>query len=145
MPAPGCPFPPAVYIGQPGWKEAGGRISYSLTTGVVIFALCVLGFFPLVGAVLPIPAMVPILLFIGLVLGAQSFRAVPKAYYPAVVIAMVPNVAAWGVGQVDNALAAAGGALTLVGLIHSAEVHVFSGEKVALGYGFAAIVCLAFA
>ena len=47
---------------------------------------------------LPIPAIVPILLFIGLVIGAQSFRAVPKAYYPAVVIAMVPNVAAWGVG-----------------------------------------------
>jgi adenine/guanine/hypoxanthine permease len=198
----GCPFPPAVYIGQPGWKEAGGRISYSLATGVVIFLLCALGFFPLLAAVLPIPAIVPILLFIGLVIGAQSFRAVPKAYYPAVVIAMVPNVASWGVGQVDNALAAAGtsasqvgfdklsaagtiyggmntlgqgavlvgmvlaaitvfivdrkflwaaafsafgGVLTLVGLIHSPKVHVFSGERVALGYGFAALVCLAFA
>ena len=30
----GSPFPPAVYIGQPGWKAAGGRISYSLATGV---------------------------------------------------------------------------------------------------------------
>jgi AGZA family xanthine/uracil permease-like MFS transporter len=38
-----------------------------------------------------------------------------------------------------------GAALTLVGLIHSAEVHVFSNGKIALGYGFAAIVCLAFA
>ncbi len=37
----GSPFPPAVYIGQPGWKEAGGRLSYSLATGVVIFVLCV--------------------------------------------------------------------------------------------------------
>jgi AGZA family xanthine/uracil permease-like MFS transporter len=197
----GCPFPPAVYIGQPGWKEAGGRISYSLATGVVIFLLCVLGFFPLLAALLPIPAIVPILLFIGLVIGAQSFRAVPKAYYPAIVIAMVPNVASWGVGQVDNALSAAGtsasqvgfdklsqagtiygglnalgqgavlvgmvlaaitvfiidrkflwaagfcvfgGLLTLVGLIHSAKVHVFSNEKIALGYGFMALVCLAF-
>jgi AGZA family xanthine/uracil permease-like MFS transporter len=198
----GSPFPPAVYIGQPGWKEAGGRVSYSLATGVFIFLLCVLGFFPLLGAVLPIPAIVPILLFIGLVIGAQSFKAVPKAYYPAVVLAMVPNVAAWGVGQVDNALAAAGtsatqvgvakieaagtiygglntlgqgavlvgmvlaaiavfiidrrfiwatafcafgGILTLVGLIHSPKVHVFSSEKVALGYAFAAVVCLCFA
>jgi len=33
----GSPFPPAVYVGQPGWKQAGGRISYSLATGVVIF------------------------------------------------------------------------------------------------------------
>src|SRR3954468_11456020 len=28
----GSPFPPAVYIGHPGWKAAGGRISYSLAS-----------------------------------------------------------------------------------------------------------------
>jgi AGZA family xanthine/uracil permease-like MFS transporter len=32
----GCPFPPAVYIGHPGWKAAGGRTSYSLASSVVI-------------------------------------------------------------------------------------------------------------
>ena len=32
----GSPFPPAVYIGHPGWKDAGGRASYSLASGVVI-------------------------------------------------------------------------------------------------------------
>ena len=30
----GSPFPPAVYIGHPGWKAVGGRIGYSLATGV---------------------------------------------------------------------------------------------------------------
>ena len=30
----GSPFPPAVYVGHPGWKAAGGGISYSLATGV---------------------------------------------------------------------------------------------------------------
>ena len=35
--------------------------------------------------------------------------------------------------------------LSLVGLIHGAEVHVFSGEKIALGYAFMGVVCLAFA
>jgi hypothetical protein len=29
----GSPFPPAVYIGHPGWKSVGGRIGYSLATG----------------------------------------------------------------------------------------------------------------
>src|SRR3954452_9974415 len=29
----GSPFPPAVYIGHPGWKAVGGRIGYSLATG----------------------------------------------------------------------------------------------------------------
>ena len=41
----GSPFPPAVYIGHPGWKDAGGRASYSLASGVVIGLFCFLGLF----------------------------------------------------------------------------------------------------
>ena len=45
---------------SPGWKEAGGRICYSLATGVVIFLLCFLGPVPRCSsALLPIPAIVP--------------------------------------------------------------------------------------
>jgi len=121
----GSPFPPAVYIGQPGWKEAGGRLTYSLATGVVVFVLCVVGMFPLLAAVLPIPAIVPVLLYIGLVIGAQAFDVVPRAHYPAVVIAMIPNIAAWGSGQVDNALSAAGTSASHVGetTLVNAGVH----------------------
>ncbi|WP_354701601.1 hypothetical protein DSM112329_01925 [Paraconexibacter sp. AEG42_29] len=111
----GCPFPPAVYIGHPGWKDAGGRVAYSLATGVLIFALCVLGMFPLLSALLPIPAIVPVLLYIGLVIGAQAFKAVPRAHYPAIVIAMIPNIAAWGYGLVDSTLSAAGTNVDKVG------------------------------
>jgi AGZA family xanthine/uracil permease-like MFS transporter len=198
----GSPFPPAVYIGHPGWKAAGGRIGYSLATGVLIFVLCVVGLFPLLGALLPIPAIVPVLLYIGLVIGAQAFRAVPKAHYAAIVLAAVPNLAQWASGLIDNALSAAGtsagkvgetalenagvvygglttlgegavlagmvlgaiavmvidrrfiaaagfclfaAALTIVGLIHGPKVHLFESPKVALGYVFAALVCVAFA
>ena len=74
----GCPFPPAVYIGHPGWKAAGGRTGYSLATGVVIALLCFLGLFGLLGALLPLPAIVPILLYIGLLIGAQAFQETPK-------------------------------------------------------------------
>ena len=31
----GSPFPPAVYIGHPGWKAAGGRASYSMASGML--------------------------------------------------------------------------------------------------------------
>lgn len=112
----GCPFPPAVYVGQPGWKQAGGRISYSLATGVAVFLFCVFGVFPLLDAILPVPAIVPVLLYIGLVIGAQSFKEVPKAHYAAVVLATVPNIAAWGLGQINNTLAAAGTSADEVGL-----------------------------
>jgi AGZA family xanthine/uracil permease-like MFS transporter len=210
----GCPFPPAVYVGQPGWKAAGGRIGYSLATGVLIFLLCVFGLFPLLDAILPVPAIVPVLLYIGLVIGAQAFRSVPRAHYAAVVLAIVPNAAAWASGLIDNTIATAQGAfaslaiqdktlditdaalagngvihlgltklgegavlaglllgaiaafmidrrfywaagysalagiLASVGLIHGAEVSLdFEAEqlKIALGYFFVAVVCVAFA
>ena len=170
-----------------------------------IFVLCFFGLFPLLGALLPVPAIVPVLLYIGLVIGAQAFSAVPKAHHAAIVLALVPNIAAWASGLIDNSLAAAGtsageggaggagqrrrrlrgaaetrpggGAcgpdprcdrglhdrppvrlgrrvrflaaiLALVGLIHGAEVprsrRTTSRLKLALGYAFMALVCLAF-
>lgn len=131
----GCPFPPAVYVGQPGWKQAGGRISYSLVTGVAIFLFCTFGVFPLLDAILPVPAIVPILLYIGLVIGAQSFREVPKAHYAAVVLATVPNIASWGTSQIDNALAAAGTNAGEVGTQALSGAGVVYDGLLALGSG----------
>ena len=74
----GSPFPPAVYIGHPGWKAAGGRGSYSMASGIFIALLCFLGLFGVLNTVLPIPAIVPILLYIGLLIGAQAFQSVPQ-------------------------------------------------------------------
>ncbi len=111
----GSPFPPAVYIGHPGWKEAGGRGSYSMASGVAIGLLCFLGLFGLLSALLPLPAIVPILLYIGLLIGAQAFQSVPRIYAAAVVIALIPNIASWGAGLIDNALAAAGTTAAQVG------------------------------
>jgi len=135
----GSPFPPAVYVGHPGWKAAGGRIGYSLATGVVIFLLCLFGLFPLLGAILPTPAIVPILLYIGLVIGAQAFRSVPKAYYAAVVLAAIPNLASWASGLIDNALAAAGtnavdvgfDRLTGAGVVYEGLLHLGEGAVLA--------------
>jgi AGZA family xanthine/uracil permease-like MFS transporter len=112
----GSPFPPAVYIGHPGWKAVGGRIGYSLATGVVIALVCFLGLTALLLAVVPLVAILPILLYIGLVIGAQAFQASPKEHAPAVVLAIIPNVAAWGHLQVDSALNAAGTAAATIGL-----------------------------
>ena len=58
----GSPFPPAVYIGHPGWKAVGGRIGYSLATGVVIALVSFLGLTALLLAIIPLVAILPILL-----------------------------------------------------------------------------------
>jgi len=112
----GSPFPPAVYIGHPGWKDAGGRTNYSLASGVAIGLLCFVGLFGVLDALLPVPAIVPILLFIGLLIGAQAFQAVPRLHAVAVVAAILPNLAQWATGLVDNSLAAAGTSASEVGM-----------------------------
>ena len=89
--------------------------AYSLASGVVIALMCFLGLFGLLSALLPLPAIVPILLYIGLLIGAQAFSSVPKAHAVAVVVAVIPNVASWATGQIDNALSAAGTSATKVG------------------------------
>ncbi len=131
----GSPFPPAVYIGHPGWKSAGGRTSYSMGSGVVIAVLCFLGLFSLLGAVLPNPAIVPILLYIGLLIGAQAFQAVPARHAVAVVIAIIPNIASWAQGQIDDALSAAGTTAVKVGYANIANAGAIYKGTMLLGGG----------
>jgi adenine/guanine/hypoxanthine permease len=143
----GCPFPPAVYIGHPGWKAAGGRTCYSLASGVVIALMCFLGLFGLLGALLPLPAIVPILLYIGLLIGAQAFQETPKRHAVAVVFALIPNIASWAGGLMDNALAAAGTsaaqvgeeALTKAGLVYEGT-KLLGGGAILAGLVLGAIV-----
>jgi AGZA family xanthine/uracil permease-like MFS transporter len=130
----GSPFPPAVYIGHPGWKAVGGRIGYSLATGVVIGLVCFLGLTALLLAVIPLVAILPILLFIGLVIGAQAFQACPARHAPAVVLALLPNIAAWAQTYVDGALHAAGISQDQIG---SAELNAKLADNGVVYHGMA--------
>jgi adenine/guanine/hypoxanthine permease len=131
----GSPFPPAVYIGHPGWKAVGGRIGYSLATGVVIAAICLLGVTGLFLAIIPRPALFPILLFIGLVIGSQAFQTTKARYAPAIVLALVPNIAQWANTLVDNALVSAGTNATKVGMDVLAGNGVLYSGMAILGSG----------
>ncbi len=104
----GSPFPTLVYIGHPGWKSVGARVGYSWATGVGILVVGLFGILPLLLALIPLVAILPILLYIGLVIGSQSFQATPARHAPGVVLALVPWIANYVQNQVDNALTAAG-------------------------------------
>jgi len=104
----GNPFILAVYIGHPGWKSMGGRVGYSAATGVMVIALCCFGIVPVMLAAIPVVAILPILLYIGMLIGSQAFQETPARHAPAVVLALVPHLAAWALGQIKGALSAAG-------------------------------------
>ena len=142
----GSPFPPAVYIGHPGWKAIGGRIGYSLGTGIAVGVVCMLGLTALLLSLIPLVAILPILLFIGLVIGAQAFQATPRAHAPAIILAFVPNIAEWLKTQIDNVInVATGGTVsdTLAQDFSSkASVH-YHGMAVTGGGGILAGLLLA--
>jgi adenine/guanine/hypoxanthine permease len=112
----GNPFINAVYIGHPGWKAMGGRIGYSAATGVMVILMSWLGIVSLMLALIPVVAISPILLYIGMLIGAQAFQENPKSHAPAIILALTPHLAAWGKLQIDNSLAAAGTSAAAVGL-----------------------------
>ncbi|MET0241052.1 MAG: hypothetical protein ABW184_14265 [Sphingobium sp.] len=112
----GNPFINAVYIGHPGWKQMGGRLGYSAATGALMLVLTWFGVIGLMMAIIPSVALLPILLYIGMLIGAQAFQESPHKHAPAVVLAIVPTIAAWGTTQISNALGAAGTNVATVGL-----------------------------
>jgi AGZA family xanthine/uracil permease-like MFS transporter len=120
----GNPFINAVYIGHPGWKSMGGRIGYSAATGVMVIVLSWFGVIALMSALIPLVAISPILLYIGMLIGAQAFQETPKHHAPAIVLALIPNIAAWGKLQIDSTLNAAGTNVTAVGLDKLGQVGV---------------------
>ncbi len=86
----GNPYINAVYIGHPGWKAMGGRIGYSAATGVMVIVLSWFGIISLMTALIPVVAISPILLYIGMLIGSQAFQESPHRHAPAIVVALVP-------------------------------------------------------
>jgi AGZA family xanthine/uracil permease-like MFS transporter len=131
----GNPFILAVYIGHPGWKSIGGRIGYSAATGVMVILLSWLGIIAVLMSLIPVVAIAPILLYIGMLIGAQAFQETPKSHAPAVILTLVPHVAAWGKLQIDNALGAAGTSAAAVGFDKLAQVGILYKGLETLGGG----------
>jgi AGZA family xanthine/uracil permease-like MFS transporter len=86
----------------------GGRIGYSAATGLFVIVLCWCGVIPVMLAVIPTVAILPILLYIGMLIGSQAFQETPKAHAPAIILGLAPHLAAWGVTMINGSLAAAG-------------------------------------
>ena len=81
------------YIGHPAYKAMGGRAAYTLATGLFIGIGGMLGYIAFMAAVLPRPALAPILVFIALEIAVQAYAATPRRHAAAVTIAILPSIA----------------------------------------------------
>jgi len=93
------------YIGQPAYKTMGGRAAYTLATALFVGIAGFSGWFTYLFDWLPEPAMFPILVFVGLEITAQSFKATPVRHYPALALAALPALAYLATIAVDLVLA----------------------------------------
>ncbi len=127
----GNPFINAVYIGHPGWKAMGGRIGYSAATGVMVVLLSWFGIISVLLALVPVVAISPILLYIGMLIGAQAFQTTPVRHAPAIVLALTPHLAAWAKLQIDTMLASTMTAAQSVGGLAADKVDAVKTAAIA--------------
>ena len=81
------------YIGHPAYKAMGGRAAYTLMTALFIGGAGLIGYFSLMFQWIPEAAILPILIFIGIEITAQSFQVTPKKHYAALAVACLPAIA----------------------------------------------------
>ena len=110
----GSAFPTTVYIGHPGYKRLGSRIGYGAAVGGVFFVGSMFGLVAFLHHLIPMAAVAPILVFIGVVITGQAFTACPPKHAIAVAIAMMPHISNLLVAKwmgLSKVLSGSGGAL----------------------------------
>jgi AGZA family xanthine/uracil permease-like MFS transporter len=112
----GNPFPTTVYYGHPSWKEVGARSGYSILNGVAYLVLGLTGAVGLISAVIPYQVVMSMLLFVGLVVGAQAFNECNKKHGVAILFGFLPLIAQYLETAVNESLAAMGGNMASVGV-----------------------------
>lgn len=81
------------YIGHPAYKAMGGRAAYTLATALFVGGAGLFGYFGVLFAIIPEAAVMPILVFIGIEITAQSFHVTPRRHYAALAVACLPALA----------------------------------------------------
>jgi AGZA family xanthine/uracil permease-like MFS transporter len=74
----------------------------------MVIVLSWFGVISLMLAVIPVVAISPILLYIGMLICAQAFQTTPKEHAPAIALAITPHLSAWATTLLGGALGAAG-------------------------------------
>jgi AGZA family xanthine/uracil permease-like MFS transporter len=121
----GNPFPVTVYVGHPGWKAMGASIGYTLASGVTMFIVPLFGLGAFMLAIIPMTAIVPILVFIGVVTANQVVRETPKVEVPVIFICLFPWIANWALTMMNSVMGAAGTNAAKIGtdVLHSKGIY----------------------
>ncbi|MEI6105636.1 MAG: NCS2 family permease [Opitutae bacterium] len=138
----GSPFPTSIYIGHPAWKKLGARAGYSVLNGIGITLVCLTGAMAALTWLIPAEAGIAIILWIGIIIAAQAFEVTDKKYYPAVIVGLMPALAAWTMLIVKTSLGAGAAILSapLLQAAHAAGAYLGGGFALEQGFLYSAMI-----
>ena len=139
----GSPFPTTIYIGHPAWKAIGARVGYSVINGIVIWLLCLVGAMTVILRFVPLEATLGILVWIGIIMTAQAFQAVPKAHALAVAFGLIPALATWALQLIETSLRKAGASLFDIAPKFGSDVYIHGVIALSQGFLLSAMVLAA--
>lgn len=96
-------FPTTVYISTVGSKEMGAGRGYSILNAIVFGIAAITGVVAAFSAIIPLAAIAPILVYVGMSMVGTAYSSNDKKYYPAVGIAMLPYIANYVMTRFNNA------------------------------------------
>uniref|UniRef100_A0A7S2RAH5 Xanthine/uracil/vitamin C permease n=1 Tax=Mucochytrium quahogii TaxID=96639 RepID=A0A7S2RAH5_9STRA len=91
----GTPFMTTVYIGHPAYKATGCTMGYSIMNCTIFFIVSVTGLFAFVNAAIPMVAIVPVVIFVGVMICEEAVRSLPKRQVPVFFFAIIPGICDW--------------------------------------------------
>ncbi|WP_096201074.1 NCS2 family permease [Bacillus sp. FJAT-45350] len=95
-------FPTTVYIATVGSKWMGAGRGYSILNAIVFAFAAMFGLIAAMSAIIPVAAIAPILVFVGVSMVSTAFQANAVKYFPAVAIAMLPYFANYVMTRFNN-------------------------------------------
>ncbi|CAF2496965.1 unnamed protein product [Rotaria sp. Silwood2] len=95
------------FIGHPAFKKMGAKQAYSIANGIAFLPLCFFGINALLLSIIAIVSVNPIIIFIGLVICADTLAITPQRHYPAFLLGLMPIVADWAKGTIMNGVSGA--------------------------------------
>jgi len=124
----GSPFPTSIFLGHPAYKRIGARAGYSLINAVVWTLVCLTGTLTFFTWLVPVEAIMVIIVWIGVVVCAHNFQITEKKHIPAVVVGLLPAIAAFG-GMVLKHGLAVGSSHTGINLFDPELEQVYAASR----------------
>ncbi|OZU87804.1 uracil permease [Virgibacillus indicus] len=132
----GGAFPTTVYMASTGSKWMGAGRGYSILNGIVYVLAAMFGLVAVISSIIPLSAIAPIMVFIGISMIATAYQTSHSKYFPAIAIAMIPYFSNYIMTRFNS------GAEEVVAGISSAIVPLGQGALISAIILGAIVVCI---